>query len=414
MRSLFPFLLVTLASIARSHAAPIALDDLLPGARDEADAGAVEASEARVGEARATRGPTLHLELEGGTSRGEIVRIPGTETYVHGTSKADDATLHGRYGVRLRLDGLVTDFGRTSARIDAAKHGRDAAVAERDASRASREAAIASAFFAWAAADARAAAARAEHADAIAAAARVHAAVDRGERPAADLDGVELAAAQAALEESRGVQVREQARAALEAIVGPLAADATPAVTVAAPLVVRPVRSPEQRAAKARLAAAQAEARASELTFRPVITYQVDAGASGIDDRAFPDWEAGVALRVPLWDGSLDARRREARARARIATAEGRAEAQREQANRRAAASALTAAEERVALAGELGLRAERLFARASDAVSIGGESLDSLAALDRARTQLRGAKLEQSLATIDLAAARRGLPRAP
>src|SRR5258706_14411141 len=109
MRSLLLSLVIPLGAVSSVEAAPVPLDELLARApgdpTDAARAGAVEASAAHVDEARAARKPKLNLELEGGTSRGEIVRIPGTETYVHGTAKADDATLHGRYGVRVRMEG---------------------------------------------------------------------------------------------------------------------------------------------------------------------------------------------------------------------------------------------------------------------------------------------------------------------
>ncbi|HVK78676.1 MAG TPA: TolC family protein, partial [Kofleriaceae bacterium] len=122
-----------------------------------------------------------------------------------------------------------------------------------------------------------------------------------------------------------------------------------------------------------------------------------------VDDHLLPAWQVGVALRVPLFDRGTDAARAEAEARTRQLSARVRQLDELRAATARATAAAASTAEERAALAAELVAHAERAAARAEADAGRRGDPADPLI---RAHSDLRRARLEQTLAAIDLAAA--------
>lgn len=373
------------------------------GPADDADVAAVAVADARADAARALRQPRVTAELRAGVAPGGLVRLPGTDLWVAGSPGLDDLAVQGRYGAEVAVDQTVLDFGQTSARIAAADHARAAARHDRDAARRARERDAGDAFYRWAAAAAVAAVA---HDDAEAAREvrwQVRHRIDKGVLAPADGDAAEAEHLRAQLAARRADADAAAARAALEVLVGALPADAVPVVAAPPAPPATTTADPERAAAMARLDAARADLDAAARARRPTVGVTAGLGVRGVDDHLLPSWQVGVALRVPLFDRGTDAARAEAEARTRQLSARVRQLDELRAATARATAAAASTAEERAALAAELVAHAERAAARAEADAGRRGDPADPLI---RAHSDLRRARLEQTLAAIDLAAA--------
>ena len=171
----------------------------------------------------------------------------------------------------------------------------------------------------------------------------VKASVDRGLRPAIDLTRAEADLTRFAVGRTRAAGGLEQAQALLAAVVGvpDLLLDAAPAEPArvdvdAAPAPLPPLgeaiaealsRDPGLQVALARLAAQQAGTRATTLRLAPSLA--LSAGLSGRAGGApttggpspqsgwvpsVPNWDVGVVLQGPLFDGTVLAARRQSQA----------------------------------------------------------------------------------------------------
>jgi len=402
-RSLGLALGLALAAPPAARADTVTLDAVLERARTgpaaDAGAAAVSAAGARIAGARAARLPRIGAELRAGAAPGSIVKLPDSDVYVSGSSTIEDAELQGRYGLSLVVDQTLYDFGLTGARIDAATRRRDAARAEADDGARAREDAAADAFFAWSSAVATATVAAEELAAADADVARASGLLADGRGSPADVATAEAVRARARLAAARADGTAAEARAALEAVIGELPAGSAPDPLTPTASSGTGVGSAAHLAADA----ARGEARAAARAHRPSLAATLTLGARGVDDRLFPAWEGYVVLRAPLWDRSIDAAAAEARARARQLEAEAQVEDGRRAAEGRAAGSAVASARQRDTLAAAVVEQAEAAVARAAARAEAGS---DDPAERARAAAELRRARLERTLTSIDLAAA--------
>jgi outer membrane protein len=269
--------------------------------------------------------------------------------------------------------------------------------------------------------------------------ARVHrdlakAGVGSGMRPPIELTRAEAELARLDIGRIRARAGLETAQAVLAAVVGAKepALDAldTPPAPVALPSLDEGLRhaashDPGVLAARAALAAQEAESRAIGAQLRPDL--QLTAALSGRAGGAppsgngtpadangwlpnVPNWDVGVVLSVPLFDGTVDARQRAARARERARQAEIAVALQEQSAVVREAFLAV-----RVALSALPGLERSQQAARANyeqaDARFRAGLGTSvELADAEAVRTD---AEIQLALGTFEVARARAAFGRA-
>jgi len=349
--------------------------------------------------------PRITAELRGSASPGTLVRLPGTDAFVNAQKDVHGLSAQGRYGLMVTAEQPLFDFGRTSLRREAAERAHQAALDGVSAARAELHKTLASLFFVWSARVAVAEAAEDDLAAASAAAARSRRRIAEGNLSGSAQTLVDVEADRAAMAVAKARAGADEARVALERLLGPLPAGAVPD-----PTVTPTVPSPHDRqgdavllALRARHAAALAEARAAAAATRPVVGAAASLGVRGVDDHMFPAWDVGLGLTAPLWDASTSATTHAARAKALRLEAQIAREERDAVARARAAQAALPSAEARVELA-------EALLAHAAHAASdmekrdtAGEATADER---EKAQAELRRARLERRLAAIDVARA--------
>lgn len=351
--------------------------------------------------AAATTAPRITADLRGSASPGTLVRLPGTDTFVNGQKDVHGVSAQGRYGLMVTAEQPLFDFGRTPLRREAAARAHEAAVGSVSAARAELHKTLASLFFSWSARVAVADAAAEDLAAASAAAARSRRRISEGHLAGSAQTLADMEADRAAMALAKARAAVDEARLAVERVLGPLPAGAVPDPTVA---------SPRDRqgdavllALKVRHAAAVAEARAAAAANRPVVGAAASLGVRGVDDHVFPAWEVGLGLKAPLWDASASAATHAAQAKALRLEAQIAREERDAIARAEAARAALPAAEARVEIAEGLIAHAARAAADMEKRETAGEATADER---EKSEAELRRARLERRLAAIDVARA--------
>lgn len=402
---------VTLAGVkARAEVVPLAELERRALAHRASLAAArarVTAAEARAVSARAARYPTATATLSGELAPGSrLIRVrdlKGDEYLTTGSRALGD---EGVLTPDLRHETLVTvqarllDFGRTSASIRVADAGIEAAAAEARLEERAVALDVRLAYLAWL----HAFGSRrllAEVAGASRALREVaEARVEEGSARSRAVASARLEEIRARLSLERAGAELARARAGLErAATTRLPANAEPEATLLAISAAAPSPiDPEARALEQRRSALKAAAAGRRATRYPIVSLSAEAGLRGQAATLFPLYRVGLAVTIPIFDGSAAsaaATLAEAQASELVAAAtEARARAQ---AQRAEALVASEHAEREVAIAEELAREADRIVKRVEEEHALG--EVD--------REQLIQARLERSHARLELLAAR-------
>jgi outer membrane protein len=243
-----------------------------------------------------------------------------TEYYVSAQRQLDaddDASAYGeafspifRYSVELEAKMSLYDFGKTSSTVDASRGKRAAVQAQRDVTRMKIVKLVRAVYLAWLGANELFSVTEVAAADAKARTARVNALISEGMRPKADLTPVrsDELLAQLELERARGDVAKR--KILLEHAVGaPLPEDAVPDRTLLEyERSTRDADDPELRALQLERNAAGQAAEAADNGDNAVLGGLGSIGIYGQPSSgAFaPNYNVGVNLTVPLWDGGGD------------------------------------------------------------------------------------------------------------
>lgn len=302
-----------------------------------ARAARVRAAEARVSAIRAEMRPRLSAEMGVQLSPGAITAVPcdkngdndtmdeGETCFVRGQlalSGEDNDPL--QYvpatvaSVALRFEGVLYDFGRTAARVEAANAEVGALEADIEAAEDALVRMVRGGYLNWLGAHLRRTATEASLAVAEQRVRGLDAALAAGARSQADRDGAAIEVARMRLELSRARSAEAASRRVLSRIVGQMLADsAIPEVGLIEqdpPARSRPSDA-TRRALELRREVARLGERAYRLRFAPVLSFSAQAGIGAqitvdtADDTntrpdvlGAPSYQLGVNLSIPLWD----------------------------------------------------------------------------------------------------------------
>jgi outer membrane protein TolC len=367
---------------------------------------AVEATETRtaaeVEAARAGLKPTFLLSAQTvmapgsfveqvQTTEGRVVNVRASPTVRESSAFRPNA----RYDATIGLRAPLYD-GPNRASIEAAQAYQASAKASSAASREELLASVRTSYLDWLSADLEQDLAVASAEDATAQRERIETRVSDGDMPPADLDLARSEELEAKLAGADAQARLIHARRAVESAVGSeLPADAEPD-----PGLLR-IGLPQRdtlgtpdwgvQALEREGDAARQEARMHRKSRAPVLAVVGQTGLAGINSDVFPNYQLGLSLEVPLWDGgravalahAADARAIELDARARDTELA-------EQDEQDQAMLELTQAEQKLGLADALVSVSERRVEQARSSYELGEASLD---AVSEARASLRDAK---------------------
>ncbi len=386
-------------------------------------------AEAQIASAQTGQKPRIEgvAELTGAPG-GQLVTIPedlagGPPLQVSGARAFNDTTFaealapNARYSARIQLDWNLYDFGRTAARVRAARAEARARRADEAATAAELLDAIDQAYLDWLTAYEQARLQQAATQRLDERLERLTARRDAGAAADSELWPAKTALAAQRIRTARAEEGLLQARLTLEeATQTRLDDDAEPDRTLlelgTEPDDETAPSTKEAEALAARASAARTQARVHERRHAPRLSAGADVGIRGQIDSIFPAYRGTVGLTFPLWDGGQEvnrARERHAEAEAleaqleRVQTAAER----RSQRNR----LALREARRRVGLAGEY---AETAAARLADVASREDASPAWQDELQRAEETRDDAALQLLVARVDRAYAALRLGSAP
>jgi outer membrane protein TolC len=365
---------------------------------------AVEATttqaEAEVKAARARKMPTFWMNIMSVVAPGSdierVLTTDGREVNVRASPTVSEQTAFRpniRYEGTIEMRAPLYD-GQTRASLKAAEAYRAAAMATASASRETVVAMVRAAYLDWLATylDHDFAATSAQEAKALRE--RAAARVSDGDSPVSELDAALYQELQAELVASDAAARAGAAKRLLESAVGAeLAPGAEPDTAL---LSIQTTGSDsevrwEVEALELRRDAASEEAEMYRKTRGPVLAVIGQTGVAGVNDRAFPMYQLGLNLSVPLWDGgraislahAADARAIELDALARDARLQRMDEQQQ-------ALIEQKHAQEQLSLANDLVYVSEKRVVQAQAGYDLGAGDLDSVA---DARAALRDAQ---------------------
>lgn len=366
------------------------------------EAGRAEAS-AEVDAARAAKMPTFWMNvmtvIAPGSEVEQVTTVDGREVNVRASPTVRERTAfrpNFRYEATIDMQAPIYD-GQTRASLRAAQAYRAAVEASSNASRETVVAMVRATYIDWLATFLDHGFAERAAEEAKAQLERVTDRVDDGERPPSELDTARYQELRAELAASEALARLDDARRLLESAVGEeLQPDATPDTEL---LAIDSVRADSRETSEVEALELQSEAARDEAeAFRkarvPILAIVGRTGLVGINDSVFPNYQLGLNLSVPLWDGGravalargaearaseLDARAREAR----IENAEERAQAALDQEQ----------AEAQLALADRLVVVSEKRLDHATTSYDLGAGDLETVS---DARAALRDAQSRQ------------------
>jgi outer membrane protein TolC len=326
-----------------------------------------------------------------------------------GTSGAFEPDL--RYETTLSLGSRLYDFGRTAANVRAARADREATVAAVRSEGLSITLEVRAAYLGWLSARATRDILAQTAREATALRENVQAHVAEGSRPGAELASARLEETRAALDLDRGEGALEAARLDVEQATGePLSKTAEPDLSLldrTASPVVRNAH-PDVTMLERRSEAASATAEAHTHRYAPIVAAGVDAGVRGQATTAFPLYQLGLSVTVPLLDGGVEsASAAQASAQARELAAQAReVRSQVALATERARQSYERAAR-RLELSQRLVAEADETVQHAADERALGSGTFAAVAearmVASRARLEVLAARLERARAVLEL-----------
>lgn len=369
-------------------------------ARFEGSEAAMIQTRAEVDAVRALRRPTFWMNVMGVAAPGSFIeQVPTVDGRVVNVSASPTVTQSGAFRPNARYEGSIQIRapiydGQTLASLRAAEAYYAAARASSSASRDAVIAMVRATYLDWLASFLDLEFATTAVQEAAAQRERTAARVDDGERPPSELDTAHFQEVQTELAASEAAARLESARRLLESAVGAeLPPDAEPDRALLSRMVADPEAgaSPEIEALELERDAAKEEANAYRKSRVPVVAVVGQTGLAGVNENVFPNYELGVNLAVPLWDGgravslahAADARALELEARARDARQEDRDERER-------ALFEHETAEEQLALVERLVELSERRVDQAVTSYDLGAGDLEAVA---DARAELREAQ---------------------
>lgn len=359
-----------------------------------------ERVDAEVDAARAELRPTFLLDTTAmvapgsdiervSTTDGRVVNVRASPTVGEATAFRPNVRYDATIGMRAPLYS-----SQTRAAVKAAEAYRAAARASTAASRQDVLDHVRSSYLDWLMADREHDFAMASKRDASERRGRIADRVRDGDVPASELDSARYQELQAELGAANAEARLAGARNAVELAAGvELAPEAEPDPRL---LDIEPMEQDstanwEVEALERQGDAVREEARMHRKTRVPVLAVIGQTGLTGINDKAFPMYQVGVNLAVPLWDGgkavalahAADARAMELEARAREARLTERDERDQAQIDR-------VHAEQRLALVDELVAVSERRVEQMKERYELGEASLESI---EDAQAALRDAR---------------------
>lgn len=295
----------------------------------DANKAAVRGAQAEVERALSAYHPIVTLEGKTALSPGNVLRKlpcvpePGesceTNYYVSATRGLIDQdgnldldpaafTPAVRYGLGVEARMSLYDFGRTSAAVAAGRAKRAAVQAQEDVTRLRIVKAVRGAYLAWLAAAELLSVTEVAASDARDRSARVTALIGEGMRPRADLTPVRSDELLAELELERARGDLEKRRLLLEHAVGaPLPEGAIPDRTLLEYHgATRDPDDAELRSLQLERDAAAKAASAADQGDNAVLGGLGSLGLYGQTGSIFPNYNLGLSLSVPLWDGGAD------------------------------------------------------------------------------------------------------------
>jgi outer membrane protein, multidrug efflux system len=291
----------------------------------DANDAATRGADADVDRARAAYYPVVSIEGKAGLSPGNVLRklpcVPDPEddetcdtNYVVSATR-EDGELDGeafapvfRYGLGLEARMNIYDFGRTSSSVSASRAKRAAVEADRDVTRMKIVKLVRASYLAWLAANELLSVTEVASADAKGRSTRVSALISEGMRPKADLTPVRSDELLAELELARARGDVAKRKLQLEHAVGAaLPEGALPDRTLLEyDGSTRDADDPELRALELERNAADKAADAYDKGDNAVLGGLGSVGMYGQTNSIFPNYNVGVSLSVPLWDGGGD------------------------------------------------------------------------------------------------------------
>jgi outer membrane protein TolC len=375
---------------------------------------------AGVERARAVYAPTISALGEASISPGH--RLVGFPDPSHGPYKVSAAPALGsegafnpvpRAGIMLDVRGNLYDFGRTAAAVDSATSRHQSAEAEVKALSYAIVRDVRAAYVQWATAHALWLNSISAFQDADQRKQMIQASIQEGSRRPSDLLAAASGEILARLDLARAAANRDRARRDLAFIAStPLSSDAHPEDGLlenqSAPSR-RDIQNQSQLdALHAQRAAALATARAHDRALAPVVSASAQAGLRAQTGGAFPLYQVGLNLAVPLWDGGADrASRVEAAAVATELDAQIEAHLQEQQRRRENGEAALAQTDERISIAQELVQVARARLSQLEEGYPLGAVTLDGV---NDARTAFFRAQAELILAKASRAEALLGV----
>lgn len=213
-----------------------------------------------------------------------------------------------RYGLELEAKMSLYDFGRTASSVSATRAKRAAVQAQRDVTRMRLVKLVRAAYLGWLGANELLSVTEVAAADAKERSARVTALIGEGMRPKADLTPVRSDELLAELELERARGDLHKRKLLLEHAVGSaLPEGAIPDRTLLEyEGATRDADDPELRALQLERTAAERAAEALDDGDNAVLGGLGSVGLYGQPGSLFPNYNVGVSLNVPLWDGGGD------------------------------------------------------------------------------------------------------------
>jgi len=398
----------------------------------DANDAATRGADAEVERAFSAYYPVVSLEGSTAVSPGNTLRplpcesgaLPGCESgyFVSATPQltdeidasdvADALEPKLRYGLELEAKMSLYDFGRTASSVSASRAKRAAVQAQRDVTRMHLVKLVRAAYLGWLGANELLSVTEVAAADAKERSARVTALIGEGMRPKADLTPVRSDELLAELELERARGDLNKRKLLLEHAVGePLPEGAIPDRTLLEYQgATRDADDAELRALQLERTAADKAADALDEGDNAVLGGLGSVGVYGQPGSIFPNYNVGVSLSVPLWDGGGDEASADA-ARARRAGID--AQIQQHEIARKQEQSEVSVdvanATKRLATAEALLASTTAQLAEAEARYDLGGGGIEPIAV---ARAMLRRAQTELLLAKIArVEAALRALP---
>jgi len=245
-------------------------------------------------------------ECDGGEYAVAVTRELGEDVRVSDVLDALGPTL--RYGAGVEAKMSLYDFGRTSAAVDASRAKRSAVHSERDVTRMKIVKLVRAGYLGWLAANELLSVTEVASADAKERSARVSDLISEGMRPRADLTPVRSDELLAELELERARGDLAKRKLLLEHAVGaPLPDGAIPDRTLLEyEGATRDADDPELRALELERLAAGKTADALDQSDNAVLGGLTSLGIYGELGSFAPNYNIGLNLSVPLWDGGGD------------------------------------------------------------------------------------------------------------